>query len=128
MSHTPTPDRAKLLTVSAGTSSGAFRPADWGLLGVVAVTWGASFLFIDIGLDAFSPYLIAFLRIAFGAVTLACVPAARAHVEERTVVRGEEHRAPARRVVANGAPEVAAPLHVHPRRRLVEYQQARVGQ
>ena len=81
MSHTPAPDRAKLLTVSAGTSSGAFRPSDWGLLGVVALTWGASFLFIDIGLDAFSPYLIAFLRIAFGAATLACVPAARAHVD-----------------------------------------------
>ena len=80
MSHTPAPDRAKLLTVSAGTSSGAFRPSDWGLLGV-ALTWGASFLFIDIGLGAFSPYLIAFLRIAFGAATLACVPAARAHVD-----------------------------------------------
>lgn len=80
-SASPTADRAKLLAVSAGTSSAAFRPSDWGLLGIIALTWGASFLFIDIGLDAFSPYLVAFLRIAFGAVTLACVPAARGRIE-----------------------------------------------
>jgi drug/metabolite transporter (DMT)-like permease len=74
-------DRSRLLEVSAGTSQEAFRPADWGLLMAVALTWGASFLFIRIGLDAFSPYLVAFLRIGFGAVTLACVPVARHRVE-----------------------------------------------
>lgn len=71
----------RLLTVAAGTNSGAFRPTDWGLLAAVALTWGASFLFIDIGLDAFSPYVVAFLRIAFGALTLAFVPAARGRVD-----------------------------------------------
>lgn len=75
------PDRSRLLTVSAGTSSEAFRPSDWGLLGAVALTWGASFLFIDIGLDAFSPYVIAFGRIALGAVALSLVPAARATID-----------------------------------------------
>jgi len=75
------PEKSKLLTVSAGTSAEAFRPTDWGLLAIVALTWGASFLFIDIGLDAFSPYLVAFLRIAFGAATLSFVPAARARIE-----------------------------------------------
>jgi drug/metabolite transporter (DMT)-like permease len=77
----PPAERTRLLTVSAGTSAEAFRPTDWGLLGAVALTWGASFLFISIGLDAFSPYLIAFLRIVFGALTLACVPAARARID-----------------------------------------------
>ncbi|MFN8051817.1 MAG: DMT family transporter [Acidimicrobiales bacterium] len=74
-------DRARLLTVSAGTNAEAFRASDWGLLGAVALTWGASFLFIRIGLDAFSPYLVAFLRISLGAVTLACVPAARGRID-----------------------------------------------
>ena len=42
-----------------------------------AVIWGGSFLFMDIGLDHFAPPLIAFGRIAFGA--LSCpVPASRA--------------------------------------------------
>ena len=61
----------KLLTVSAGTSTGAFRPADWGLLAVVALTWGASFLFIDIGLDSFSPYLVGFVKDATGSTDVA---------------------------------------------------------
>lgn len=79
-----TPDaraRGRLLTVAAGTSSDAFRPVDWALLGAIALTWGASFLFIDIGLDAFSPYVVAFGRIAFGCVALAFVPAARGPVD-----------------------------------------------
>jgi drug/metabolite transporter (DMT)-like permease len=42
-----------------------------------AVAWGGSFLFMDIGLDHFAPPLIAFGRIAFGAATLALIPAAR---------------------------------------------------
>jgi drug/metabolite transporter (DMT)-like permease len=41
------------------------------------VMWGSSFLFIDIGVDHFRPELVAFLRVAFGAATLAAVPAAR---------------------------------------------------
>ena len=43
----------------------------------VAVMWGGSFLFMDFGLDHFAPPLIAFGRIAFGAATLALLPAAR---------------------------------------------------
>lgn len=42
--------------------------------------WGSSFLFIDIGVDHFAPELVALLRVAFGAVTLAVVPAARCRV------------------------------------------------
>lgn len=80
-SPTPPESKAKLLAVSAGTSSAAFRPTDWGLLGIIALTWGASFLFIDIGLDAFSPYVVAFGRIAFGFLALCCVPAARTPID-----------------------------------------------
>jgi drug/metabolite transporter (DMT)-like permease len=55
----------------------SFTLSDWLMLAGVAVTWGASFLFIDIGLDHFAPALVAFARIAFGALTLAVFPAAR---------------------------------------------------
>jgi drug/metabolite transporter (DMT)-like permease len=43
----------------------------------VALTWGASFLLIDIGLESFAPTLVAFGRIAFGAFTLSLLPASR---------------------------------------------------
>ena len=72
---------ARLLQVAAGTHSDAFRPTDWALLLGIAVTWGASFLFIDIGLDAFSPYVVGFGRIALGALTLSLVPSARARID-----------------------------------------------
>jgi drug/metabolite transporter (DMT)-like permease len=54
-----------------------FDARDWAMLVGVAVTWGGSFLLIEIGLDALSPTLVAFGRIAFGALTLAVLPAAR---------------------------------------------------
>jgi drug/metabolite transporter (DMT)-like permease len=61
----------------SGRELGAFTGVDWVLLAAVAVMWGSSFLFIDIGVDHFRPELVAFLRVAFGAATLAAVPAAR---------------------------------------------------
>lgn len=54
-----------------------FGAPEWGMFAGVAVTWGASFLFMDIALDDFSPALIAFGRIALGAATLSLIPAAR---------------------------------------------------
>jgi drug/metabolite transporter (DMT)-like permease len=55
----------------------AYAPRDWFLLTAVALAWGASFLFIEVGIEHFAPVLVAFLRIAFGAATLALIPAAR---------------------------------------------------
>lgn len=55
----------------------AFAPLDWFLLAGVAVMWGSSFVLIDIGLVHLHPTAVAWLRIVFGALTLACVPAAR---------------------------------------------------
>ena len=68
----------------AAASAAAFTPLDWALLSGVALSWGASFLFIELGLDHFEPGLVAFLRVFFGAVTLALVPGAR-----RPVARAE---------------------------------------
>jgi drug/metabolite transporter (DMT)-like permease len=55
----------------------AFTRADWALLAAVAAMWGSSFLFIGFGVDHLAPALVALLRLAFGAGTLAAVPAAR---------------------------------------------------
>ncbi|MEP1123891.1 MAG: DMT family transporter [Ilumatobacter sp.] len=64
----------KLFEQSAAANDGSFTPQDWGLFVSVALIWGASFLFIDIGLDAFPPGLITFLRIGSGALALLVLP------------------------------------------------------
>ena len=64
-------------SVAEDVHAGAFSTRDWGMLAGVAVTWGGSFLLIDIGLDHLSPTLVAFGRIAFGALTLSLIPASR---------------------------------------------------
>ncbi|MGH9134843.1 MAG: DMT family transporter [Ilumatobacteraceae bacterium] len=59
------------------------QPADWVMLAIPGVLWGASFYLIAEGLDAFEPALIAPLRVLFGLATLLTFPAARAPVESR---------------------------------------------
>jgi drug/metabolite transporter (DMT)-like permease len=65
-------------TVEAVTVEGQpYAASDWARMALVAALWGSSFLFIDIGLDHFAPEVVAFVRIALGAATLAALPAAR---------------------------------------------------
>lgn len=59
----------------------AFSATDWLLLAGTALMWGSSFVWIKIGLEAFTPPLIALLRIALGAATLSFFPKARAKVQ-----------------------------------------------
>lgn len=59
------------------TDTDAFTPLDWALFGAVGGIWGASFLFIAIGLDHFHPGLITLMRVGLGALALAAFPAAR---------------------------------------------------
>jgi drug/metabolite transporter (DMT)-like permease len=68
------------VSTTAAEPAQAFATRDWGMLVGVAVTWGGSFLLIEIGLDHFAPTLVAFGRIAFGALTLSLLPGARAPV------------------------------------------------
>jgi drug/metabolite transporter (DMT)-like permease len=63
----------RVLSTAHGTRPEAFGPAEWGLLSSVALMWGSSFLWIDIGLEAFRPPLIALARIALGALALGFV-------------------------------------------------------
>lgn len=60
----------RLISTAEGTSTGAFGATEWGLLLFAGVTWGASFLLIAEGVDAFSPGVITFLRILFGFATV----------------------------------------------------------
>lgn len=72
--HAP---RTRLLQTAAGTRLEAFGPAEWGLLAVIATIWGASFVLMEIGLQAFEPGLISLLRVGLGALALLAVPRAR---------------------------------------------------
>lgn len=72
--------RARVNPDTAGPRGPGFAPLDWALLAATAIAWGASFLFIEIGLDHLSPGAVAFLRVFFGAATLAVIPAARGAV------------------------------------------------
>jgi drug/metabolite transporter (DMT)-like permease len=70
-----------LISTAQGTHQQAFGAVEWGLLAFIAGVWGSSFLLIAIGIDAFSPGLVTFLRILFGMLGLAFVPAARTPIE-----------------------------------------------
>ncbi len=81
-----------------------FAGFDWALLCGTAGLWGASFLFIAIGLDAFEPGLITLMRVGFGCVTLWLLPFSRARV------RREDYP----RIVLLGITWMAFPLTLFP--------------
>jgi drug/metabolite transporter (DMT)-like permease len=64
-----------------GTHRGAFAGVDWVRFVVVGTIWGSSFLLMAIGLEAFRPGLVTWLRVLFGASALWLVPGARATIE-----------------------------------------------
>ncbi len=72
---------SRILSTSAGTNQEGFAPRDWLLFVSIGVIWGSSFLLMDIGLEAFRPGLITWLRVALGALVLAFVPGARRPIE-----------------------------------------------
>jgi drug/metabolite transporter (DMT)-like permease len=80
--------RRPLLESGAGSRTEAFGAREWLLLWSVAIIWGSSFLFIDIGLEAFRPGVIALVRVGLGVAVLALFPAARRPIgrEDRTRV------------------------------------------
>ncbi|HEX6844395.1 MAG TPA: DMT family transporter [Actinomycetota bacterium] len=95
---------ARLLSTSHGTHRGAFAPADWARFAALSLIWGASFLLIAIGLDAFAPGVVTWGRVVSGAAVFLFVPGARAPV-------GREDRA---RVVAVAVVWVAVPFTLFP--------------
>ena len=102
---TSVPRRRRFLETHAGTHSRAFGVAEWALLASVALIWGASFFFIDIGLRAFAPGVVAMARVSLGVLALALVPAAR-----RPVAREDRSRVALLGVVWMGIPLILFPI------------------
>jgi drug/metabolite transporter (DMT)-like permease len=65
------------VTRAEPTTSSAFSPQDWSIFTSIGLIWGASFLFIAIGLESLEPGVITSLRVGLGAVTLALLPGSR---------------------------------------------------
>ena len=78
---------ARVLSTSEGTHRGAFGPTEWFLFASIGLIWGSSFLLIAIGLNAFEPGLVTWMRILAGAATLAVLPAGRRRVEREDRAR-----------------------------------------
>lgn len=95
----------RLLSTTHGTNREAFSASDWGLFLTLSLVWGASFLFMAIGLDHFHPGLVTLLRVGFGAGTLALIGRAR-----RTRIAREDWP----RVVVLGLIWIAMPLTFFP--------------
>ena len=72
---------SRILSTSAGTNRDAFAAVDWMLFVSIGSIWGSSFLLMDIGLEAFHPGLITWMRVGLGALVLALVPNARSRIE-----------------------------------------------
>jgi drug/metabolite transporter (DMT)-like permease len=64
-----------------------FGPTEWGMSTMVALSWGASFLFIAIAIDHVATGVVPFARLAFGAIALACFPAARKRIDRSDMKR-----------------------------------------
>ncbi|NBR65715.1 MAG: DMT family transporter [Actinobacteria bacterium] len=64
-----------------------FGPAEWGMTAGVALTWGASFLFIAIAIDHVATGVVPVARLGFGALALSCFPAARRMVAREDIWR-----------------------------------------
>jgi drug/metabolite transporter (DMT)-like permease len=94
-----------VLSTTAGTHLGAFTAIDWALFCSIGAIWGSSFLLIAIGLDAFEPGLVTWLRVGLGAATLWSVPAAR-----RPIAREDRPRLVAMSVLWVGIPFTLFPL------------------
>lgn len=60
-----------------------FGPSEWGFTALIAIIWGASFLFIRLGVESFGAGLVPLMRIAFGAMALALAPSARKPIARR---------------------------------------------
>ena len=71
------PPRRRLVETAEGQSTDAYGAREWALLAFTASVWGSSFLWMDVGLDAFAPGVITLARIGLGALALSLFPRAR---------------------------------------------------
>jgi drug/metabolite transporter (DMT)-like permease len=86
-------------------SSAAFSSEDWSIFTAIGLIWGASFLFIAIGLESLEPGVITSLRVGLGAVTLNLLPGSRVRL-----LREDRSRMVALSVIWVGIPFTLFPL------------------
>lgn len=91
-------------TLSARVEGQAFTLGDWGVFAAISVIWGASFLFIAIGLESMQPGLVTLVRVGLGALVLNLLPGGRARIE----------RADRRRLLAVSVLWVGVPFTLFP--------------
>ena len=96
--------RSSLPATASGTNVHAYTSVDWALLAAIALIWGSSFLFMEIGLRAFAPGVITLARVGLGAATLSLLPRARAPVDREDWPR----------IAFLGAIWIAIPLLIFP--------------
>ncbi len=68
------------ISLDDGPSAAAFSPTDWAVFSAIALIWGASFLFIAVGLQSLEPGLITLLRVGLGALILNLLPGERVRI------------------------------------------------
>jgi drug/metabolite transporter (DMT)-like permease len=83
----PVPDRSSgsVARVAAATrggppGAGAFDGTDWAIFTSVSLIWGASFLFIAVGLEHLEPGVVTLLRVSLGAAVLQLLPGGRVRI------------------------------------------------
>lgn len=79
----PAPTSSAVASTEAAGARPLSAAADWALLALPGLIWGASFLFIAEGLEALAPDGVTFLRIVIGFTTLSLIPAARKPIARR---------------------------------------------
>lgn len=68
---------------NVGSRTAAYGPAEWSLTVIIGLIWGSAFLWIALGVDSLSPGVVAFGRVALGAMALAAFPSARRRIQRR---------------------------------------------
>ncbi|MBM3679711.1 MAG: DMT family transporter, partial [Actinobacteria bacterium] len=87
LSRTAIAPARRTAIAAEGSRAGAFAAIDWGLFGFCGLVWGSSFYFIAVGVDHFSPPLIAAIRLALGTAVLAVARKARRPVDRSDLPR-----------------------------------------
>ncbi len=72
---------------NVGSHPDAYGPTEWGLTLTIGIIWGSAFLWIAIGVDHFSPGVVAFARVALGAGALSLFSRARKRIERPDWIR-----------------------------------------
>jgi len=67
----------------APVATNAFTATDWAVFTAIAGIWGASFLFIAVGLESLEPGVVTLLRVSLGAGILHVLPGPRVSIERK---------------------------------------------